>query len=594
MGGDKWLQSHNGSFPHGNGQGNGNGPSLWSCISSPLLNILREEGFGIKFESPISHECIKLSAIGFVDDMDYIQTESDLTGTSMEEIKCYTQKGLNLWDSMLRTTGGSLEIDKTKTDCVGIDFIQINGLLKMTDAHFHTPLRARDTNGIYRQLIQLKIKDSRKTLGIYQSPTGTEHAQEEYMINKVQTWTLAVGKSHASRRDIQKAMITTIGRTLEYPLASTCLSEKQCNKIMSVYLRGALPKMGYARTTSRDLVYSPRDIMGCGVKNLHALQAIHHISLLLDHGGTNTLTGRLLRLVAESFHIESGIGGDPFKSDIKQYVWISSTWFTDTIKSMQQYRLTLNHNLSKPYQWTDNDRFLMEEIFSLHIFQRNELMWINEVRLHLQVMTFSDLVTLDGRFVKKECYEGIRMNSHSRRVYSWPNAATPSSSSLRTWQRALRVLFNVTDDSMRITRHYIGGWNRRSIPFFEWFFNDNSDMLYKREDHGQFSVWEYNMGRRNTRYSHGIYDRNSNRVHISYHNLCPAEVMFLETTKVQILFVGKMSSRAEEDGESASSNITWPIKFTHMAADGGEKFGPRYSTTGRKNSMRWFLFRREG
>lgn len=402
---------------------------------------------------------------------------------------------------------------------------------------------------------------------------GTEQAQEEYMINKVQTWTLAVGKSHASRKDIKKAITTTIGWTLEYPLASTCLSEKQCQKIMSVYLRVALPKMGNAQTTPRDLVYSPIDIMGCGVKDLHAPQVIKHISLLLDHGGTNTLTERLLRLVAECFHIESGCGGDPFMSDFGQYVWISRTWFTDTIKSMQKYRLTLNHNLHRPYQWTDNDNFIMEEIASLHIFPQNELMWINEVWLYLKVMTFSDLVTLDGRFIKKECYEGTQIQSHSGKVYSWPNAAVPSSSSLRTWQKALRILFNVIDDSMRITRQHIGKWSWRSTPFFEWFFNNDTNRLYKRENNRQFSlVWEYHTGRRNTRYSHGIYVWTLLSVHVTYYNMCPAEVMFLEATKVQILFVGKMSSRSEADDENTSFYMTWPIKFTDMAADEGKSF----------------------
>lgn len=72
-GGDKW-ESEEGKWPHGNGQGNGNGPSLWSCISSPLLHILPKEGFGIAWESPLTKTPITLSAIGFVDDMDYIQT----------------------------------------------------------------------------------------------------------------------------------------------------------------------------------------------------------------------------------------------------------------------------------------------------------------------------------------------------------------------------------------------------------------------------------------------------------------------------------------------------------------------------------------
>jgi Reverse transcriptase (RNA-dependent DNA polymerase). len=40
-GGNKWKYK-----PHGCGQGNGYGPALWACISSPLLHVLRQEGFG--------------------------------------------------------------------------------------------------------------------------------------------------------------------------------------------------------------------------------------------------------------------------------------------------------------------------------------------------------------------------------------------------------------------------------------------------------------------------------------------------------------------------------------------------------------------
>lgn len=93
-GGKKWTEN-GGSYPHGNGQGNRNGPSLWSCISSPLLNLLRAESFGIAFESPISHDIMDLSAIGFVDDMDYIQTEPRYSNLSMHEIQLVAQKGMD-------------------------------------------------------------------------------------------------------------------------------------------------------------------------------------------------------------------------------------------------------------------------------------------------------------------------------------------------------------------------------------------------------------------------------------------------------------------------------------------------------------------
>ena len=40
--GEKWQEV--GIGPHGNGQGNGNGPALWASISSPLLSTLRGIG----------------------------------------------------------------------------------------------------------------------------------------------------------------------------------------------------------------------------------------------------------------------------------------------------------------------------------------------------------------------------------------------------------------------------------------------------------------------------------------------------------------------------------------------------------------------
>lgn len=68
-GGDKWETK-----PHGCGQGNGYGPALWECISSPLLYVLRQEGFGTTLSQPIKGEIVHLSAFAFVDDTDIIQT----------------------------------------------------------------------------------------------------------------------------------------------------------------------------------------------------------------------------------------------------------------------------------------------------------------------------------------------------------------------------------------------------------------------------------------------------------------------------------------------------------------------------------------
>ena len=84
---------------HGNGQGNGNGPAVLAAISSPLLNILRNEGYGVELTSPNTGFLFKLSAFSLVDDMDYIQTGSH--NESPAYLLAKTQRGVTLWESLL-------------------------------------------------------------------------------------------------------------------------------------------------------------------------------------------------------------------------------------------------------------------------------------------------------------------------------------------------------------------------------------------------------------------------------------------------------------------------------------------------------------
>jgi hypothetical protein len=42
----------------GIGQGNGAGPMLWAVVSTPVLKVMRVEGFGTFFVACLSGECI--------------------------------------------------------------------------------------------------------------------------------------------------------------------------------------------------------------------------------------------------------------------------------------------------------------------------------------------------------------------------------------------------------------------------------------------------------------------------------------------------------------------------------------------------------
>ena len=52
---------------HGVGQGNGAGPAIWAAVSTPVLNLMREEGFGTFFKTAIADEEIHFVGYAFVE-----------------------------------------------------------------------------------------------------------------------------------------------------------------------------------------------------------------------------------------------------------------------------------------------------------------------------------------------------------------------------------------------------------------------------------------------------------------------------------------------------------------------------------------------
>ena len=114
-GGTDWERT-----PHGNGQGNGSGPTLWNCISSPLFDIVHEQDFVMKIESPITKTKVHYTRFGYVDDTDLIQTIQP--GQTNQQLLATTQKFLQLWEELLRCAGGALDV-RDKSDWTFINFI---------------------------------------------------------------------------------------------------------------------------------------------------------------------------------------------------------------------------------------------------------------------------------------------------------------------------------------------------------------------------------------------------------------------------------------------------------------------------------------
>jgi len=65
-------------------EGNGAGPQIWAVVNTPILNMLREAGFGAGFKLAISGMRVSFVGYSFINDTDLVQTGPTITSTGQE------------------------------------------------------------------------------------------------------------------------------------------------------------------------------------------------------------------------------------------------------------------------------------------------------------------------------------------------------------------------------------------------------------------------------------------------------------------------------------------------------------------------------
>jgi hypothetical protein len=361
--------------------------------------------------SPIGNEEIVMAAFGFVDDMDYVQTAD--ANEDVEATLTKAQKGMDLWESLLRTSGGAIETSLTKTDWVKIDFKWKDGKWKYIDRNENDTIRVRNYTGENVEVIQLSAQDARETLGVMQTPTGCEKAQVKKLTKKIEHWSNKIMSSGLRSDDAREAVRCTIGKTLDYPLPATAMTEKECNEITKQFRKCSLPKSGIVRTAANQLVYGTEELGGFGFTDTYTKQLMAHIQMILDHGHETTETGQLIRCLSEAVVLEIGLQANMF--DIKP-----SKWILNTLTMMENTGLEIMNDIKQLKLWKTTDSSIMQELAATGYFSKQEMKDLNTVRMHLEVTMLSDLTIADGTKFSTMAKECSRDYTCSSMEYDWP------------------------------------------------------------------------------------------------------------------------------------------------------------------------------
>ena len=486
-GGLTWVR-----LPHGIGQGNGSGPAIWACVSTPLFEALREDGYGVNIMTPISNLLLNITGFAFVDDTDLIQNMGRLG--NVRHLMLKAQQQLITWEELLRTTGGA--IDPKKSDWLYIRYKWKNADWAYIKTPYPTELLVRDKNNVTSALRQLHINEARETLGVWIAGTGQWSTQSLQLKKKSQRWTSKLHQGRMQEDTTQIALRTTIYRSLAYSLPATYMSAKECKEALQPLIYGTLPRLGVVRTMSRTAVHLPSFFGGLGIPELYVMQGIEHVKILLLHGGTSTATGILLQAITEYHMLESGSFKSLYQLPPILLPILTRSWLKSTLLFLQQNNIQIETDIHPLRQWSLHDRSLMDVLCHRGSVTQADLHVINKCRMHLKVITTSDIFTPEGTIISK-CWECSQYTSLSSIRYDWPRCPRPSSADILVWQRALYNILRATPGK---------SLTQQSFPFYltdaqdhaPWRIDPRTNNIWEARDQ-TWNMWTLALGQRHTR-----------------------------------------------------------------------------------------------
>ena len=491
-GGEEWTRD-----PSGICQGNGAGPAIWALVSSPLLDMIREAGYGAKLHSAIGDTFINMAGFAFVDDADTIQAGDK--GETTESLLIKAQAQLDLWESGIRATGGGISGDKT-------DFSVINykwqaGKWKYEKKLPETIMTVNNPGGPRERLKQLEVNKARRTLGVWQALDGNERKETQKLKKKAQTWSRAIARSTLGRVDTTIGIKTSLYPSVTFGLAATTMSKKQCADIFKPIRAGVLSKAGYVKTIPEVVVHAPEKYGGIGLMDFYTYQHIQHIKVLVDEGGGNSPTSKLLDILVHGHTLEAGRKGKLLHQDYKRIGPImTETWMKKTAEFIHSNGIRIEYEQQVLKTWRQNDSLIMDDVMEMQgdSLSEDELQAVNRCRMYLRATTKSDISNGDGTAILESARDCLRdWTTISSKVYDWPYQPRPGRRDKETWQRVLYKAYG-TDSHCRLWNTPLGTWDARSRQHARWMYDPASTSLYERRG-AQWIRWAAIIRRTRTR-----------------------------------------------------------------------------------------------
>ena len=303
-------------------------------------------------------------------------------GSSLNTLLQQTQHDAQAWNDILFTSGGR------------VDF-QANGIPMLRHSPEQPLLLVDPPTGDTIPVKSKNIFQARRNLGHYKSPAGTQKTQFQTVLTKAQRLSQAISQCPISRESAYALYHSVYQPAVEYVLGQSFLNPAKLQTIQKKSLPWIFNKCGFAKITSRALLFGPSDIGGGGFIPLQAKAGAEYVTQFIKFWRSpHTQCGQVLRVVHSWTQLQSGMT-KPILQYTDQTILYVDSRFTKALKQhLHNIQSTITvDNPSTPHPLRVGDISLMDRAISLP-FTSFQLKCINAVRLHHRVTFLSEICNM--------------------------------------------------------------------------------------------------------------------------------------------------------------------------------------------------------
>jgi hypothetical protein len=240
------------------------------------------------------------------------------------------------------------------------------------------------------------VYTTHKTLGHYQAPAGTSRTQ----LLKIQATQSDLSQYLASSpatRTQASIFYHTIYLPSIYVLPQSFFTPQELDTTEKKSMPVIFAKEGYNRNTTRDLLYGPTDYAGGSHISWNWMQGEGQIMNFLKYWRIDGQISTVLPVAVAWYQAHDGVSFSLLEDVQTPIVYSDSRWLHSLRGFLASIdgRLKLDQTFISTSQ-RQGDDYLMDIVIHSGAFDEPILRILNQCRLHLNVVTVSDISLADG------------------------------------------------------------------------------------------------------------------------------------------------------------------------------------------------------